>query len=44
MKNSRLWLVTPGSTRDVPGIITTLTKVDELEIEFIFSIAFLLPG
>ena len=43
-KNSRLWLMTSGSVEDVPGIKTTLTKVDELEIELIFSIALLLPG
>jgi hypothetical protein len=43
-KNSRLWLITPGSTEDVAGIKTTLTQVDELEIDFIFSIALLLPG
>jgi hypothetical protein len=35
--------MTPGSTEDVPGIKTTLTKVDELEIEFIFAIALFLP-
>lgn len=35
--------MTPGSTGGVPGIKNTLTKVDKLEIEFIFSIALLLP-
>jgi hypothetical protein len=33
-----------NGTGDGPGIKTTLTKVDELEIEFIFSITLLLPG
>lgn len=35
--------MTPGSTEDVAGIKTTLTQVDKLEIEFIFSIALFLP-
>ena len=35
--------MTPVSTGDIAGIKTTLTQVDELEIEFIFSIALFLP-
>lgn len=46
-KNSRLWLMasmTDELMGDVLGIKTTLTEVDELQIEFIFAIALLLSG